>query len=292
VESNFTLISVNSGDIVIESEIIISEDDARLDCYTNISSYPITDTLWHIRLPSSYIDASNYIIRRTALEVYYCFYDNIEDHLFVGLDTYWEFPANTLTRDILRFTIGGPVATLDKEFSNTTRVDWVMNVPRLANTLRTYTNVKADLTFNAPFTSDYEVAIYDETGGIGYIQDITLTCNLVTTVLPPNGELNIVFDIGTILSGTDYNYRIVFYIPAVVASFWSNWGVILVIVGATSVVGYFMGPSFGSLILNRTIRSNKKNNFKYGLPSALILGGSILLIYYAAWASSHTPGFF
>jgi hypothetical protein len=301
-ETNFTLITISPADIIIASDIIVSDLPIQVSCFTNLSSFASNGTLWHVQLPSSYPDATNYIIQRTDVEIYYCFWDNSHTQKLTGYDTYWEFPADETTKDVLKFTISAPLLTFneDKFNSNATNVEWQMNISRLVNTQRTYFGVICDVGFDIPFPNqEFDVAIYDETGGASFIRDITKDVNLIISIKAGKGTaggdlLNLRFVLGTILSNVDYRYRFRFYRVKIIPSILDNW---MFYLGIPVIAGISMGYAFYPQIwgiINKvkygTMRRNNQTLLRRGVPLMLVIYGiSQLAFYYFYWNDNVKP---
>jgi len=294
-EANFTLIIVQEKDIMLASEVIVNEAGTFIDCYTNLSSYVNTSsTLWHIKFPETYVDASNYKIQRTETEIYHCFYDDSHTGKYIGTDTYWNYVATELTKDVLRFTVQAPVALIDEVLPkrNTTNIEYTLMISRTLNTQRTYSNVIFDEYFEYPFDGEYDIQILDETGGVSFIEDITKNVHLLIDTTGEN--LHIRFLLGTILSNTDYQFRIRFYKITLPASFFDDWFVYILLPTIVAIVaGLVLYPEVMVRINKKFARLNRwemKNIIRYGLPFILVLEVITELIMYLSWRNTTGVG--
>ena len=295
--SEFDNLTVQASDISISSDIIVSDAPTKINCYTNLSAYPQNNTLWHITLPTTYPDATNYVIQRTDVEIYYNFWDNTHTNKYVGFDTYWNYPADPLTKDVLKFTIDAPVLTIreDRAKKNTSNIEYTIAVSRLINTQRTYHNVIFDVLFTYPFAEAFDIQILDETGGEQFVTDITDQVNLlISNQAGTGGEgdlLHLRFLLGTILSNTDYLFRIRFFKQITLPSFFDDIFInILLPAIAGAVVGLIFYPTIWGLFGRQYRRIKQwdfKNILKYGLVVILVVFAILELVFYLAWQRSY-----
>ena len=287
LEENFTLIEIDERDIILPENITLSEQNSPILAYTNISYNTLNENdLYHFRLPDNYDDATNFIIQRSATEVYHCFYDNNNvGRLFTGTDTYWEVPTNSETKDVLLFEISPPPIVVYEDKSvkyYDDQVNHYIEISRFSNLQRVYQNGRIEVILGFPFVQDFEISIFDETGGVQYRENITDTCNLNVSTISKAGSsfMKLTFDVGLINTFIDYTFKIEFQRLKFEPSRWDNWvfSIVMPIVGGLTT-GYL-----GTSAMAKAIAGNNNNStIKKFRPYSLVLWTAIWFGFSFIW---------
>jgi hypothetical protein len=231
----------------------------------------------YLDLGSEYIDARNYKIQRSPINIYYPIKNSGLGISDFGRYSYWEFNEYN-ANDILQFSLTAPISTINKdmELSTDKHVEYFAYLKRHTN-IRTYSQVSIIMAIDQPFDK-YSITIIDITGGLN--ETITDNCLLSSGIVGSGYEQSFIinFTISNVLKNVDYAYKI-----------WIDSALTLEDIQAQGRSGkLFVGTLFGlgiALIIRLIIhlqvglknpkwKLDKRNMWKQLIP--IMIGGGVI----------------
>lgn len=298
VEIDYTGADIHMGDVIFHKSLINpGVYEAKVKCYIDIV-WPEENTLWQINLPFAFGDASNYLIRRSPIDVYYC-KDDMEHPTgptYIGYKTYWMISGTPSIPDRLEFTLSLPEVGFyqDRSIGNSTKVQkYFISISRTSSP-RSYFNT----TFHGEITLPFDKIttppeFWNLTGTeIDYVNmtdqyQFNYEWKTSSTI---KSYLSFSFSLGDIYNGSDYLFSITFLRLKEPPFFGSNlFGDVIL----PLIIGFIGGmplPLLYFFIRNIPYNSrvmDARKFLKYHILPSLAMGAVGILWSYLVFIGSH-----
>jgi hypothetical protein len=281
-ESEFEDLLIEEKDIIFPRYVISKTTQQFAPIYT-ILQYPSANNSWRIELPSRFSDARDFLIKRTPFEIYHPIEEDQFGSQHIGSEAHFEFP-NEPTSDILNFTVRSPLAYFEKDslVSTTLHHEYVLKYSRF-DTRHTFERTLFIHQIQKPFPV-YEVQFFNKTGGLDLNETENINMNITELEASFGTFLQFEIDMGLVLAGVDYEFRIIIDQGYVPPSFFGDWIANLLI---PIVTGFFSGLSgtYAYMSWRRDIIANNREIFKWGIPIGIglavifVLGSYLIFLY-------------